>query len=209
MDMNGDGKDETLEAMGIVPIWTKDSKAYRMDKALNYIMAASNDYSDVFIASDVYRDWLDINNLANFPAIDYATQSIPAEVPVAVEAGTGAITIFMDGAHLSQVTYNAVGLDMATVYNNICNGGTKAETLELKYANNTDVPDTIKIKKGQQSQVIVPVLPADCSDNVTVTTSDNLQIGWPLVIEGLEAGTGTVTVTAGEITKTITVEVTN
>lgn len=208
MDMNGDGKDETLEALGIVPIWTKDSKAYRMDKALNYIMSASNDYSDVFIASDVYRNWLDINNLANFPAIDYTTQSTPAETPVAVEAGTGAVTIFMDGAHLSQVTYNAVGMDMATVFNSICNGGTKAETLELKYTNGTDIPDTIKIKKGAQSQVIVPVLPPDCSDNITITTSDNVQIGWPLVIEGLEAGTGTVTITAGDVTKTITVEVT-
>ena len=72
----------------------------------------------------------------------------------------------------------------------------------------TDVPDTIKIKKGTQSQVIVPVLPADCSDNVTVTTSDNLQIGWPLVIEAIESGSGTVTFTAGSVTKTITVEVT-
>ena len=208
MDMNGDGKDETLEAMGIVPIWTKSNKAYQYDKALNYIMAASADYPDVFIASDLYRDWLDINNLASFPAIDYTTQSVPAEVPLAIEAGTAANTVFMDDAHLSQVTYNAIGLDMAAVYNNLCGKNNAVTTIELQYVNGQAVPDTIQLKKGEQTQVIVPVLTPEYGGDVSITVNDNLKLVWPLIIEGAEAGTGTVTFTAGDVTKTLTVEVT-
>lgn len=208
MDMDGDGDTETLETMGIVPLWTASNTDYRQDKALNYIMAASGDYPDVFIASDVYRDWVTAAGLATFPAINYTTQSTAVTVPTSVSYSAStpnSLFCVADNTHLSQVTYNAVGLDMAQVYYNVTRGNNAVTGITLKFADNSAVPATVDVAAGVPSKVIVPVLTPEYGGNITVTASEGLEIVWPMAIKATKVGTGTVTFTAGGVTKTVTV----
>ncbi len=208
MDMDGDGDTETLQAMGIVPLWTPTNTDYRQDKALNYIMAASSDYPDVFIASDVYRDWVTTAGLAKFPAITYTTQSDAVAVPTSVsysESTPNSLFCKADNTHLSQVTYNAVGLDMAQVYYNVTQDNDAITGITLQYTNGSAVPATMNVLVGTSSEVIVPALAPEYARNITVTASEGLEIVWPLSIKATKAGTGTVTFTAGGVTKTVTV----
>ncbi|MBE6981813.1 MAG: hypothetical protein E7437_05765 [Ruminococcaceae bacterium] len=206
MDMDGVAGNETLEYMGIVPIWTASSDDYQYDKAVNYIMAASPEYPDVYIASDIYRDWLTTSGLATFPDINYTTQGTAVSKPTST--GKGGVFCTQDTTHLSQVTYNAVGQNMAQVFYNVTQGNDQVTQITLEYLDRTAVPDTISVGLEEVSDVIVPALAPEYASNITVTTSDNLQVVWPFCIEGKAVGTGTVTFTAGNVTKTLTVNVT-
>ena len=75
MDMNGDGVVETVETMGLVPFWSTSSQNYSNDKAVDYFMAASQEWEGLFVVSDLYRNWIKAAGLSTFPAINYATNS--------------------------------------------------------------------------------------------------------------------------------------
>lgn len=214
MDMDGDGVDETLETLGFVPFWTPTNIDYKQDKAVNYIMAASSDYSDVMIASDVYRDWMTEAGLSGFPAISYTTQGTAVAMPESVkhsnQGGSSENSIFCssDTSHLSQVAYNAVGLDMADSLYAWYTGNNAVNTVSLQYVDGSDVPETIQVNHNMTSSVLVPVLDPAYSGNVTYSVSDNLELKWPLAVKGLETGVGTLTVYAdGVAVNTLTVEV--
>lgn len=213
MDIDGDGTTETFESLGIIPLWTASNQDYRQDKLLNYYMAASADYPDVYIASDVYKGWA-AGALDSFPAIDYTTQGTAVAVPTSVahsdQGGTSSDSVFCsnDSTHLSQVTYNAVGLDMAVNANSWYTNTDSTTEVELQYLDASAVPETIQVNHGMTSSVMVPVVKAGTRGNVTVETTGNVAVNWPMYIEGTAVGTGTVSVAVdGTTVDSVAVEV--
>ncbi len=196
-DMDGDGITETFESLGIVPLWSKSDQTYSYDKLLNYYMAASAEYPDVYIATECYRVWAK-GELESFPAIDYTTQGTAVTVPTSISYSTSTpYSVFCteDNTHLSQVTYNAVGLDMAVNANKWYTDTTNATGVELRYVDVSAVPDTIQVNNGMNSNVMTPVVPAGAHGNVELTATGNVEVRWPMYIRGTAVGSGTVTAT--------------
>ena len=212
-DIDGDGQTETFESLGFVPLWSATDHKYSYDKLLNYYMAASAEYPDVYLATECYRPWA-MGQLESFPAIDYTTQGTAVAVPDAVkhinqDADNGSVnSVFCtdDNTHLSQVTYNAVGLDMAVNANKWYTDTTATTNVELRYVDVTAVPDTIQINKGMTSAVMTPVVPAGTHGNVELTATGDVSVSWPMYIKA--NGAGTVAATVGGVSvDTVAVEV--
>lgn len=209
-DINGDGKTDTLESLGIVPLWSKSDQTYSYDKLLNYYMAASAEYPDVYIASECYRAWAK-GELATFPAINYATQGTAVNVPTSIsytESTPYSVFCTEDNTHLSQVTYNAVGLDIAANANKWYTDTTNTKTVEFRYKNVSAVAGTLNVNNGVNSEIMTPVVPAGTHGNVVLKTTGNVEVKWPMYVRGTAVGSGTVTATVdGTTCDTISVTV--
>lgn len=206
-DMDGDGQKETVEALGIVPFWATSSNhmTYAYDKAATYYMAASQEWPDVFTLSDVYRSWAEsAANLRTFPAIDYTTNSgTKVYVPTAVKniaqdsakGGQWSIFCAADNNHLSQVAYNALGMDMATnMYNYLCQD-VDATSGSFKNTSGKDLDKaTILVS---QTLSIVPVIDKSCAKNVTLKAEGAVALNGNCIV-GVSAGTGTVSLCIGD-----------
>ena len=185
MDMNGDGTKETVQAMGMVPIWTND--AFHDDKGAVYYMAASDTYKDMFMASLAGKGWLDINTFnKTFPEINYQVHSGEIESPA------NPMYMFSDGVHYVQAAYNALGIDIA---NNLFSYLRKVEAPEsfILMNGNNKVYAKQEIKVGRSIEVVPFVEPITVND-LTFKVTDNLEISYPCVITAKAAGTGALTV---------------
>ena len=211
-DMDGDGDTETVEKLALVPFWSDTSKTFTNEKAANYYMSASQEWPDIFVVSDVYRNWTIVDGLASFPAIDYATNSGEAlEVPTSVrhtsQGGTSDQSVFCskDTAHLRQVAYNAVGLDIgnnlyAYFYENI--------SATEGHFENTSAKDlaSVTLIPGEQIS-IVPVVKPVYGKNVTLVAEGAVSLNGNCII-GKEAGSGQVKILIGDqVADTLTVTV--
>lgn len=204
MDMDGDGAEETVQAIGFVPIWGESSrKFFEFDKGANMFMASSDAYPDMFMASTVIRQWLAPNGLQQFPAIEYETHGETVEVPNAISA-----MFAQDGVHHQQVVYNAFGLDIAKNLFAHLRTYVKAESVTFQTPDGNKVYDSITIKKVGGTYELVPILGNEQASDLTYILSENLSMEYPCVIKAEAAGTGTLTVMQnGVVLFTLTVEV--
>lgn len=212
LDMDGDGSAETVESLGIVPIWTQSNATFGYDKATNYYMAASQEWPDVYILSDVYRNWITDDGLSSFPAIDYATNSgetvqKPASVLHTNKGGSSVWSVFCaaDVTHLSQVTYNAVGFDMGeNLYQHFYNDS-KATAGRFENTSGKDLA-AVTVRPNEQLSV-VPVVTPLYGKKVTLAASGQVMLNGNC-IQAKDAGTGTVTLSIdGQVVDTLTVTV--
>lgn len=201
MDMNGDGVDETVQRLGLVPIWTGNDMG--SDKPANYFMSASDSYKDVFMASLVGKDWLtDAGLKKSFPEIDYEIHSGSIIVP------STSSNIFSDGVHYVQSAYNAQGLCIAENMYRVLRTVEKPESLVLVKSDGNKIYDKMDVKVGKSIEILVYVEPYTV-DDLTFTVSDNLEIKFPCQIIGKEVGVGTLTISYKDevlALKTITVK---
>lgn len=199
MDMDGDGKQETVTALGFVPIWTTGNvRKYADDKPANYVMASSKEYPDMFMASLATKQWI---VSGGFPDIDYTTVEKPVTKPGAVAE------YFADGTHLTQVVYNAQGMDVAANLYAHLRQVPVATSIGFEQTDCSKVADGVRISVGRSITLVPQVSPMN-ADDLTYTVSDNLSISYPLVITGKSAGTGTLTVSQGDkVIGTLTIEV--
>lgn len=201
MDLNDDGRNETLDAVGFVPSWTVgETNKHRYDKPANYYMGAVKDYPKAFVASMASRDWCSVQGIADtFPEIDYETHAEPVSKPVLLD------DIFSDGVHLTQVAYNASGLDIAQHFYEHLRGKVVAESVSVLTDYFMEVSDTVKLRVHDTMPLILMPQPIHVSD-LKISVSDNLEVQYPFVLYAKEAGTGTVTISQGDqVFKTITV----
>ena len=213
MDVNGDGKTETVETLAIVPFWSLSSKTYVNDKAANYFMAASQEWDGLFIVSDVYRNWTSAAGLDSFPAIDYVTNSGEAvQVPVSVkhskQGGTSTWSVFCaaDNTHLSQVTYNAVGFDIGNNLYNYLYQDISATDAHFEDVSGKDLATASIAARTRLS--IVPVVQALYGKNVSLVAEGAVSLNSNCII-GTQAGTGTVKILIdGQVADTLSVTVT-
>jgi len=180
-EVTGDGKAETVETLGIVPFWNASNPNYNVDKATAYYMAASQEWPDVFVCSDIYRNWITAEGLSTFPAIDYATNDgktvqVPGSVQHSQQGGTSTWSVFCaaDKTHLSQVTYNAVGFDMAENLYNYIYTDTTASDVEFKNANGTAMSSlTMKVHDRKD---IIPVITERYGKGVTLAVEGGIEL---------------------------------
>ena len=212
VDMDGDGDTETVEKLALVPFWSDTSKTFTNEKAANYYMSASQEWPDIFVVSDVYRNWVTVDGLASFPAIDYATNSgetlqVPTSVRHSSQGGTSDLSVFCpkDTAHLSQVAYNAVGFDIG---NNLYTYFYENVSATEAHFENTSAKDltSVTLVPGEQIS-IVPVVKPVYGKNVTLVAEGAVSLNGNCII-GKEAGSGQVKILIGDqVADTLTVTV--
>ena len=199
MDMDLDGKEETVTDLGFVPIWTTSNVTkYADDKPANALMGSDKSYKGMFMASMLVKDL--VNGKA-FPQISYTTISAPVTAPAYASA------MFTDGTHLQQVVYNALGMDVAqNLYTHLRE---VEENITVTF-HTADIPKNqskVRLTVGR-SISLVPVVSPITVDDLTYTVSDNLSLSYPCVVTAKAAGTGTLTVSQrGKVIATLTIEV--
>lgn len=215
-DMDGDGDEETLEFLGLVPTWggSTDSVSYAHDKSVAYYMAASQEYPYAFLACDITRYFKTTASLANFPAITYATQSVPVSRPESVlsiqNGGTSDNSFFClnDYGHLSQVAYNAQGIEIAdNMYGYLFDSSNL--TVQFRDYNNNILPDVTELRVGQ-TIMAVPMLDPECvAGDLELTATGAIRLDYPGSVVGIEVGSGSLTASRdGQILKQIDFTVT-
>ncbi len=201
MDLNDDGRNEILDAVGFVPCWTNGAtNKHQYDKPANYYMGAVKDYPKAFVASMATRDWCSVQGIADtFPEIDYETHGEPVAMPVLLD------DIFSDGTHLTQVAYNAAGMDIAQHFYEHLRTEVTAESVSILTDYFMEASETLKLRVYDTMTLILMPQPFHVSD-LKISVTDNLGLEYPFVLYAKEVGTGTVTVSQGDqVLKTITV----
>ena len=213
MDIDGDGDTETLEYMGIVPAYWPTNATFTLDKALNFYMIASEEYPDVFLATDTHQKWMTLEGIqAYFPEPNYDTQSKAVAKPVSLKhtamGGTSdnSLLCYNDNVHLSQVAYNAIGLDMATrLVAKLDSTPDLVTEGQFRTVSNQDLA-SLTMGVGEVA-VVVPYNRA-LNNGVTFEVSENLKFT-DLGLEALAKGQGTVVMknAEGTVLDTLTVDV--
>ena len=198
MDINGDGKEDALDAFGFAPIWKKDgNESYDLDRPTNLHMAASKAWPEMFIASRAGSQW--VNNISTFPAIEYTPHGQEVTRPSFRQE-----LYAQDGVHLSQVAYNALGMDIADNIYSFLREKAKATQIKLVDEYGSRLQDKIKLNVGRSRGIVVTLTDGNAAD-LTYTVTDNLSISFPLVVTAVYSGTGTLTISQGDtVLKTIT-----
>lgn len=202
MDMDGDGENETVQAMGFVPIFTTPSLV-GVDRPANFFMGASDEYEDMFMASLISYQWVTAGGLEKyFPDIAYETHGESVKKPTTRE------TLYTDGVHYHQVAYNALGLNIAEniyTYFRTLNNPESVAIYKVSTANR--LKDEIDLKLGRSVSVFPVVEPLTVND-LTITVSENLEIKYPCTIKAKAAGVGTLTISHGDkVLLTLTINV--
>ncbi len=214
LDMDGDGTAETVEALGMIPSWKPTLNSYAYDKPAGYFMSASAEYPEMLIASNATRDWLTEEGLKLFPAIEYSTQSKAVAIPESIlhtnQGGTSENSLFcsVDKAHLSQVTYNAVGIDAATNLHTFLRSK-ETETTAVEFKNiGLETVTSLELTLNETYQLI-PLTTPLYGQNVTFEVSGGISMEYPLLLRATTAGSGTVTAKVdGKTVATVNIEVT-
>ncbi len=195
-DMDGDGNSETVTAFGLVPLWVDNGVGqYGTDKPANFFMSASDAYPDIYLASH-YEKWCTAAGIAAFPDITYTTQDGNALAkPVAPTDAGGNGFLSPDNVHLTQVAYNAVGMEAAQSLYTQLNGGVAATSLAVYTDAGKVMPTELTLSAGQKL-LAVPVAEPFNAGGLTFETTGNVKLTYPMQITGIEPGTGTVSISA-------------
>ena len=201
MDYDGDGEVEQLNAIGIIP---STARSMKNDKPINYYLAATDQYPNVYIASLGVYYWRTNELLAeNFPPIDYETQSEPAVAPANRDEMYSS-----DGVHVTQSSYNGLGIIMGELFYEYFHTEPVLKSIELLDENGNEVKDAIKLKRKGSSKKFVLITEPCYISNFTITLSDNLKMESPFNVVATETGEGFITISyRGEVLRHITVTV--
>lgn len=225
MDMDGDGQDETVESVGIMPIYhLNQSDPYaggeiyiNYTKAVNHFMAASAEYPDVYLTALDHRQWVTNEGVAEYFA-DYDF-SYTIQSGAAITRPTTVDELFpvakSDYVHYQQMGYNALGQEMAKRTNQYYSGdkGTDDITI-INAAKNWDDRKTpiqdlvatgpIKLAKNEVYRFAVLMAPG----GVTIEASGAISLDSGIlgaVKAASSDGVGYLTVKDGDtVLKTVT-----
>ena len=144
MDMDGDGVAETVESIGIMPAnHLKQGDPYNggeiwinYTKTVNYYMAASEEYPDVYMAALDNRQWVTSEGVKAYFAdydIDFTIQNgNPVVRPTTVDE------LFPmhknDYVHYQQLGYNFMGIEIAKRTYQYYNGDKGTDDITIVYA---------------------------------------------------------------------------
>ncbi len=195
-DINGDGKGDAPEFCAFVPIWTKSAMyTYNTDKPATYYMSASAEYPDMFTASVCCRDWLTDGGVADsFPTPDYTMQNgTEPDRPL-----TFSEVFASDRVHLQQISYNALGEDIAAdIYRRIY-GSNGLTSFSLMHTDGvTGVSDSVSFACGE-SLTLVPVTEPVTVSSLRFEASGTVEIVYPLTVIPKHNGSGMLNVYDGD-----------
>ena len=203
-----------VEALGLVPIWTVGGRNDLWnDKPANYFMAASNEYPDVFMASLITREWMVASGLKDFPEITYTTQSAAVSKPTSVQhkeqGGSSENSVFCsaDTTHLTQVVYNAQGIEIANNMFGYFKGDKTVSSVELRTDRNVLLGDALELQVGENVYANI-VTDKVYANDLTITVEGDITVEFPMHIVATKEGSGTITISQGnKVLKTLSVTV--
>ena len=214
-DMDGDGDTETFEGLGLLPFYNFINEYDdHFDKPAAYYMASAAAYPDIFLASNIYFNWMKKEGLSTFPDITYTTQNgqkplKPVSVAHAANGGSSTDSVFCkaDNMHPTQVVHNAVGMNIAESLYSYLNDSHSTTSVTLQDQAHNAITE-LNMVVGEK-QILVPMIAPKVKGNVTYTVSGPLELSYPLQITATAAGFGTVSATVnGQVLAQITVTVT-
>lgn len=212
VDIDGDGEIDRPSSMGYVPGWFVARKHFmNEDIPIVYYRAASADYPHIYIASEFPRLFAtDAGVKANYPTIEYKMQNGGKQTICTTMRQVWAYEEKDPPTHLTQLGYNAIGLDMAQSLYNYVYGTTEALEVEVYTTDTTShtlVEGEITIPAKGSVQVIVTPKSGNAND-LTFEVTKNLKMDDMLCLTAVAGGKGTLTIKQGDtVVKTITVVV--
>lgn len=179
-----------------------------------YYIASSQDDENIFLASQIEEQWIDDEHVRSYFQREYGTEEDYQQA-----YPTTSDTLKMPrktkdvhcGFHHSQRAYNEIGFD--TAYN-ICRymkyieaaDTTEEEFQIVMEEGKTDVSGTtVLVQKGVYVPMAVKVSPTYRQKEIQIECSDNVRYS-PLGIQLTNHQNGTLTVTLGDVSKTVTIE---
>ena len=204
-DLDGDGVDEKIKltfSNGVASNWTATmTYKHEHDKAMAFYLSVTD--PDMAMASDAICDWE--KNLDHFPAITYTSQSGAVTAPDSMKhidnggSSENSIYCWHDNCHLSQIGYNGLGIDTANNLYGFLRGNRTVNTVSIHDVERNEVNNTtVRIAKGNTWKFAPITLPVYGSGLTFETSGAVVQAAeTPWLIEGVEAGTGKLTVKQG------------
>lgn len=197
MDITGDGKDDTLDAFGFVPIWGDD---YGYDRPANLYMAAAKNHPEMFMASMAGQDWK--TDISTFPAIEYTPHGQEVKMPL-----FRTDLYAEDGTHLSQEAYNALGIDIGDNLHAFLRQKARATQLKLVDEYGSRIQSKMKLRTGASKSFVILLEDGNAAD-LSFAVTDNLKLSYPLEVTAVAPGTGELTISQGDtVLKTVTITV--
>ena len=183
-DLDGDGKTETVECIGLSPIWTRSSPlTFSNGKRINYVLAASPEYPEIFLAGCETRNWTNTVNITTYfeRNITYTTQNGTPITP----AKTLDDIYPTDNVHYLQVAYNAAGMEIGENLYRHFYGEPATETLTLFASDGSEIlQDKLTVAAGGKTYAVPACYPC-CASDITVKTTG-----------GVTFNNGTITVSS-------------
>ena len=195
-DMDGDGVAETIKltfSNGVAANWIESmTYKHQHDKAMAFYLAATD--PDMAMASDAIYGW--DQDLSTFPAIEYSTQSVAVTMPDSMyhanNGGTSTNSVYCsnDNCHLTQVGYNALGIDTANNLFAFLRGDRTITAVRIQQEDRSQ-PSTVRLSLND-TWLFAPLCTPIYGSGLTFeTTGAVTQVaGTPWLIQGTQEGTG-------------------
>lgn len=200
LDMDGDGKEETVTSLGIVPIWrTWDVGKIDTDMPAAFYMSTSQEYPEFFIASTIGKKWREGDEMVvqYFPEPEYEAHIGKHKKPTKVDQ------VIVDGTHYYQVGYNAVGMDIAENMYTYLRQPEKVTELTLVDTKDTPIPDNCTMQVGD-TLMIVPMAKEITAGNLEYRCSGSVSLSYPCLVTANAQGEGVLEVLQdGQVIKTV------
>ena len=212
VDIDGDGEIDKPSSMGYVPGWFASRKTFiSEDLPIIYYRAASKDYPHIYIASDLVRLFgTDAGVAANYPKTKYTTQGGGTQYICSTMKEVWAYEEKDPPTHLTQLGYNAVGLDMAKHLYNYIYGTSEQTDVEVYVTDKTShtlIEGEITISPKEATQLVITPKSGNAND-LTIEVTRNLKFDDQFRVSAVAGGKGTITIKRGDtVVRTITVNV--
>ena len=219
LQMTINGVDRTVDFLGITPFWQSvNTTALNNAKIVNYYMGTSAAYSDIYITTDIGRQWgSDAGVQAYFKGkypsgtVDYTTHSGSIQLPTRRGSGApqesadkqdyGTDTVFGDISHYRQVGYNEIGKDMAHNLVSSLYGQSSAQSVVVTKRDGKaiDASQTILMTPGETIELTLMPNPVSANNLEIVCTGNALQriSENAFVYQCIAGGTGEIQVKQG------------
>lgn len=219
LQMTIGGVEKTVDFLGITPFWQSvNATALNNAKIVNYYMGTSAAYSDIYITTDIGRQWgSDAGVQAYFEGkypsgtVDYTTHSGSIRLPTRRGNGApqesadkqdyGTDTVFGDISHYRQVGYNEIGKDMAHNLVSSLYGQSSAQSVVVTKRDGKaiDPAQTILMTPGETIELTLMPNPVSANNLEIVCTGNALQriSENAFVYQCIAGGTGEIQVKQG------------
>ena len=219
LQMTINGVDRTVDFLGITPFWQSvNTTALNNAKIVNYYMGTSAAYSDIYITTDIGRQWgSDAGVRAYFEGkypsgtVDYTTHSGSIQLPTRRGSGApqesadkqdyGTDTVFGDISHYRQVGYNEIGKDMAHNLVSSLYGQSSAQSVVVTKRDGKaiDPAQTLLMTPGETLELTLMPNPVSANNLEIVCTGNALQriSENAFVYQCIAGGTGEIQVKQG------------
>lgn len=164
-----------IEKVGLIAVRGHTDEHYDVgDQTMNisriaqYYMAASAEFSDVFLVSNVNEQWVTDSGVKSYFASAYpsGTLTYPLRENTTLSGLPTKTTKISNGLHYSQVGHNENGITAAKGMLDVISGKTAPPSAKWRDVTGNTVT-TLNLSKGESAVAVMEVTPLSASKNVT------------------------------------------